>query len=82
MIPDDVTSVAIHVGYETRPLYESPSKDYVLVPDCCYGSGRDNTTGHTKVVRFLSLRVNEPNDGRFPGQDVRQHFELLRAAAE
>ena len=51
---DYVSSVAIYVGHEVRSLHESPSKDYVLVPDCCYGSGGDNTTGRTTVVRTLS----------------------------
>ncbi len=51
MTLDDVTSVAIHVRHEARSLHESPSKDYVLVSNCCYGSGRDNTAGRTTVVR-------------------------------
>ena len=53
-ILDDVTSVAIHVGHEAGSLHESPSEDFVLVSDCCHGSGGDNTTGRTTVVRGLS----------------------------
>ena len=59
---DDVTSVAIHVGHEAGSLHESPSEDYVLLSDCCYGSGGDNTTGRTAMVRTLSHQVNESND--------------------
>jgi hypothetical protein len=62
LILDDGTSVAIHVGHEARSLHESPSKDYVLVSDCCHGGGGDNTTGRTTVVRSLFHQVNESND--------------------
>ena len=55
--PGDGTSVAIHVGHEARSLYESPTEEYVLVSDRCYGSGRHNTTGRTTVVRLPSCQV-------------------------
>jgi len=61
-ILDDVTSVAIHIGHEARSLHENPSKDYVPLSDCCYGSGGHNTTGRTTVVRTLSHQVNESDD--------------------
>jgi hypothetical protein len=57
LILDDVTSVAIHVRHEARSLHENPSKDFVLVSNCCYGSGRDNTTGRTTLVRSLSHQI-------------------------
>ena len=56
-ILDDVPSVAIHVGHEAWSLHESPSKDYVFVPGCCHGGGRNNTTRRTTMVRPWSHQV-------------------------
>ena len=72
MIPDDGTSVAIHVGHETGSLHEGPTKELVLLSDHCHNSGRHNTTGYTTMVRSRFAKLS----GRpftVYGQDVRQH---------
>ena len=81
MTLDDGTSAPILVGHEARSLYESTSKEYVLVSNRCYSGGRHNTAGRTAVVRHLPCQDKYTNGFDDFGQDVQPHSGYLRAAA-
>ena len=70
MTLDDGTSATILVGHETRSLYESASKEYVLVSNRRYSGGRHDTARRTAVVRPLSCQVKSTNGFDDLGQDV------------